>query len=137
MSRDWHPANHMSFHAQGGPWPEHCVQGSDGAAFHPDLVQPPAARVVTTGDHQDREQYSALDGTGLGAELGRAGVRRVWVAGLAEDVCVRATVLDALAHGFDVRLIGAGTRPISAEAGAAARQEMRQAGAVVELGNGP
>ena len=78
MSRDWHPANHMSFHAQGGPWPEHCVQGSDGAAFHPDLVQPPTARVVTTGDHQDREQYSALDGTGLGAELGRAGVRRVW-----------------------------------------------------------
>ena len=137
LSRDWHPAGHMSFHAQGGPWPEHCVQGSEGAAFHPDLQRPPRARVVTKGDSQDRDQYSAFDGTGLGAELGRAGVRRVWVAGLAEDVCVRATVLDAVAQGFEVKLIGAGTRPVTAPGGARARDEMQQAGAVVELGNGP
>jgi len=59
------------------------------------------------------------------------------VAGLAEDVCVRATVLDAVAQGFEVKLIGAGTRPVTAQGGARARDEMQQAGAVVELGNGP
>lgn len=133
LSRDWHPPNHLSFRAQGGEWPAHCVQETDGAAFHPDLKQPADARIVTKGDRLEKDQYSAFDETGLGAELGRLGVRRVWIAGLAEDVCVRATVLDALAQGFEVRLIAAGTRPVTAEGGAGARDEMRRAGAVVEL----
>jgi len=137
LSRDWHPPGHVSFRARGGPWPEHCVQDTEGASFHPDLRTSPAVRIVTKGDSLDSDQYSAFDGTDLGAELGRAGVRRVWVAGLAEDVCVRATVLDALAQGFEVRLIAAGTKPVTADGGVAARQEMRLAGAVVELGNGP
>lgn len=137
FSRDWHPRGHLSFREQGGAWPEHCVQNTEGAAFHPDLKPSPSLRIVTKGDRTDKDQYSAFDETGLGAELGRAGVRRVWVAGLAEDVCVRATVLDALAQGFEVRLIGAGTRPVTVEGGQTARQQMRAAGAVVELGNGP
>jgi nicotinamidase/pyrazinamidase len=136
-SRDWHPPGHMSFREQGGPWPEHCVQNTEGAGFHPDLRPSAVNRIVTKGDRTDRDQYSAFDGTGLGAELGRAGVRRVWVAGLAEDVCVRATVLDALAQGFEVRLIGGGTRPVTDEGGQAARHQLRQAGAGVELGTGP
>jgi nicotinamidase/pyrazinamidase len=137
FSRDWHPRGHMSFREQGGPWPEHCVQDTEGAGFHPDLRPSSVTRIVTKGDRTDRDQYSAFDGTGLGAELGRARVRRVWLAGLAEDVCVRATVLDALAQGFEVRLIGAGTRPVTAEGGQVARQQMREAGVVVELGTGP
>lgn len=129
LSRDWHPHGHPSFRGEGGEWPVHCVQDSPGAAFHPNLRRPAGATVVTKGTRFDKDQYSAFDETGLAEALRRAGVTRVFVAGLAQDVCVRASVLDAAAHGFDAHLIVAGTRPVTAEGGRAALDDMRRAGA--------
>lgn len=94
-SRDWHPRRHPSFIEFGGKWPVHCLQDSDGAAFHADLALPESAIIVTKGVRFDRDQNSAFDGTGLVAELQRSGIKRLWVGGLAQDVCVCATVLDA------------------------------------------
>jgi nicotinamidase/pyrazinamidase len=128
-SRDWHPRHHLSFTESGGEWPVHCVQDSPGARFHPSLKLPPDTVVVTKGVRFDRDQYSAFDETGLAAELRRRGVRRVWVGGLAEDVCVRATVLDARREGFDAIVIADATRPVTRNGGERAVEEMRQAGA--------
>jgi nicotinamidase/pyrazinamidase len=130
-SRDWHPKNHLSFKPQGGEWPVHCVQGSEGAAFHPDLKLPSDVLVVTKGNRTDRDQYSAFDATGLAEELRRRGVQRVWIGGLAEDVCVRATALDAAKARFDTRLIAAATKPVTAEGGKAARADLRKAGVTI------
>ncbi len=132
-SRDWHPAGHVSFEERGGPWPPHCIQGTEGAAFHPDLTLPEAAEVISKGTDPDRDQYSAFDGTGLGERMRAEGITRVWVGGLAQDVCVRASVLDALAEGFDTHLIRAATRPVDVQPGDGDRAltEMREAGAII------
>ena len=132
VSRDWHPPGHPSFRERGGPWPRHCVQGSPGAEFHPGLAACPSARPVTKGVRFDRDQLSSFDETGLEVELRRLGVRRLFVGGLALDVCVRATVMDALRHGFEVCVIGDGTRAIDEDAGERALAEMAEAGARIE-----
>lgn len=131
-SRDWHPAGHTSFRASGGPWPPHCLQDSDGARFHPALALPPDAVRITKGTRFDQDQNSAFDQTGLVVRLCRDGVRRLWVGGLALDVCVRATVLDALREGFEVTLIPGGSLPVTREGGKRALHEMREAGAHIE-----
>ena len=131
-SRDWHPPNHMSFQRRGGPWPPHAVRNTPGAAFHPSLRLPEQARIVDKGTHPDEENYSAFDRTGLVDELRRAGVRRIWVGGLAQDICVRATVLDGLGAGFETHLIHAATRPVDRQDGSRTLEEMQRAGAVVE-----
>lgn len=128
-SRDWHPIGHMSFKEQGGPWPPHCIQDSDGAKFHPDLTLPDSTVMVTKGVRFDQDQNSAFDQTGLVQKLRKDGIRRLWVAGLAEDVCVLATVLDARREGFEVVLIQNATRPITSEGGEKARRQMQAANA--------
>ncbi len=130
-SRDWHPPGHISFAERGGPWPPHCVQQSHGAAFHPDLELPEDAKVVSKGQSPEKDDYSAFQGTGLDSYLKARGVRRLWVGGLAQDVCVRATVIDALDEGFEVHLFRDATRPVNAEDPDAAMDEMLQAGALV------
>jgi nicotinamidase/pyrazinamidase len=127
-SRDWHPEGHLSFKEQGGPWPEHCLQDSPGAAFHDRLHLPPDVVKVSKGTRFDQDQYSAFDQTGLEARLRRDAVTRLWVGGLAEDVCVAATALDARRLGFEVQLIPGGSLPVTAEGGAAARRRMHDAG---------
>ena len=129
LSRDWHPPHHLSFRESGGEWPVHCVQDTSGARFHPQLRLPESAVLVTKGARLDRDQYSAFDDTGLATELRKRGVKRAWIGGLAEDVCVRATVLDALREGFETIVIADATRPVTAEGGERANAEMRQAGA--------
>jgi len=128
-SRDWHPGGHLSFRESGGPWPPHCVQDTEGAAFHPMLALPSDAILITKGTRFDRDQNSAFDQTGLAVELRRRGVKRLWVGGLAEDVCVLATVLDARREGFDVHLIPGATRPVTHQGGEQAQRDMRAAGA--------
>jgi nicotinamidase/pyrazinamidase len=131
-SRDWHPRGHVSFAERGGPWPPHCVQDTPGAAFHPDLRLPADARIVTKGTRFDKDQYSAFDDTGLASELRHDSVRRVWIGGLAEDVCVKATALDARRAGFEVHLLEDATRPVTPEGGTQALAEMRAAGVQVQ-----
>lgn len=128
-SRDWHPTRHPSFVEFGGRWPVHCLQDSDGAAFHPDLALPPSTVVVTKGVRFDQDQNSAFDQTGLGRELSARGIKRLWVGGLAQDVCVRATVLDARREGLDVTVIADATCPVTPEGGTQAHAEMLRAGA--------
>ncbi len=130
-SRDWHPRRHVSFESEGGPWPEHCVQDSPGAAFHPELALPEETVVVSKGVRLDKDQYSAFDETGLGEFLRRQGIRRVWVAGLAQEVCVHASVLSAREEGFGVVLIREGIRALDATRGAEALKAMQNAGAEI------
>jgi nicotinamidase/pyrazinamidase len=131
-SRDWHPAGHPSFESEGGRWPPHCLQDSIGAAFHPALALPPNVVKVTKGTRFDRDQYSALDQTGLDARLRRDDVRRLWIGGLALDVCVRETALDARRLGYDVSLIPDGSLPVAQVEGEHAREEMRRSGVRVD-----
>jgi len=131
-SRDWHPLRHPSFAELGGQWPPHCVQDSPGAAFHPDLSLAAGTIVVTKGTRFDRDQNSAFDGTGLEAELHRRGITRLWIGGLAQDVCVCATVLDGRRHGFETVVIADATMPVTREGSDRAEAEMRAAGAKFE-----
>lgn len=131
-SRDWHPEGHVSFEARGGPWPRHCVQQTEGARFHPELDLPDDVHLVSKGQHQDQDQYSAMAGTGLAEHLRRAGVHRVFVGGLAQDVCVWATVLDARAEGFEVHLIEDATRGVDPREAKRAMKDMRRAGVVID-----
>ncbi|HEV2915473.1 MAG TPA: nicotinamidase [Pyrinomonadaceae bacterium] len=128
-SRDWHPARTKHFAAYGGTWPVHCVQGTRGAEFHPDLIDDPRITIVSKAQ-QDADEYSAFDGTGLAALLHGSGVEEVWVGGLATDYCVKHTVLDALGEGFKVRAVADAMRPVELEPGDGERaiEEMRQAG---------
>lgn len=131
FTRDWHPADHMSFRAQGGPWPPHCVAGTPGAGFAPGLDLPAAAQLVSKGTRPDAEAYSGFEGTGLAARLRQQGVQRLFVGGLATDYCVRATVLDALREGFEVLLLGDAVRAVDVRPGDGERalRDMLQAGA--------
>jgi nicotinamidase/pyrazinamidase len=133
-SRDWHPPDHLSFRAQGGPWPPHCVQNTPGAAFHPDLRLPLDAGIVSKGTEPDVEGYSAFERTGFAGRLRDAGVRRLWIGGLARDYCVRASALGALAEGLDVRIIVPGTRGIAPPLNGrdAALDELASAGATLD-----
>lgn len=128
LSRDWHPKEHLSFKDRGGQWPPHCVQDTEGAEFHPGLEVPDTAVIVTKGVRFDQDQYSVFDQTGLLEELKRRGVRRVWVGGLAQDVCVLASALDARKAGLGVRLIRKATRPVTPEGGDKAIAQMQAEG---------
>lgn len=104
-TRDWHPANHMSFKAQGGLWPPHCIQNTNGAKFHPDLKLPKDTIVVSKAINALKENYSGFEGAELANTLRKQGVVRVFVGGLATDYCVKNTVLDALKIGFEPVLL--------------------------------
>jgi nicotinamidase/pyrazinamidase len=120
-TRDWHPPNHISFKAQGGPWPPHCVQNSEGAKFHPDLKLPSDTTIVSKAMDPLREAYSGFDGTELANTLNKQGATRVFVGGLATDYCVKNTVLDARKLGFEAVLLLDAIRGINAEPGDVAK----------------
>lgn len=130
-TRDWHPADHLSFTAQGGIWPVHCVQHTDGADFHTDLKLPGVATIVSKAQTPDSEAYSGFQGTELAAHLRRLGVDTVYVGGLATDYCVKSTVLDALANGFETYFLADASKGVEVNPGdvAAAEQAMLDAGA--------
>lgn len=135
-SRDWHPPQTAHFQAFGGPWPPHCVQGTEGAAFHPDLALPAAAEIVSKGMDPGDDGYSAFeatleDGRSLGRALEDLGVRRLFVGGIATDYCVHASVLDAVKHGYHPVVLLDAVKGIDAEPGDVARalDEMLRAGA--------
>ena len=131
-SRDWHPAKTRHFTDYGGTWPVHCVQNTQGAEFHPQLIDDIHIRLVSKG-LGDEDSYSAFDGTDLALQLRRLGVEEVWVGGLATDYCVKNTVLDALKEGFHVCALKDAMRAVEINPGDGARaiEEMRAAGAEI------
>ena len=137
-SRDWHPATSRHFVTGGGIWPVHCVAGSDGARFHPDLRLPADAGIVSKGAGPDEDGFSAFegrlqDGATLEDHLRASGITRLLAGGLATDYCVRHTVLDALRRGWQVTLLTDAIAAVDLEPddGPRALREMQAAGAVL------
>lgn len=158
LTQDWHPAGHRSFASRHpgrtpfdlamfpyGPqtlWPDHCVQGTSGAAFHPDLDTTRAELVIRKGYDADIDSYSAFfendrrTATGLGGYLRERGFRRVVLCGLATDFCVGFSAIDARTQGFEAVVLLDACRAIDLQGGmTAALDLMREAG--VELLGGP
>lgn len=154
LTQDWHPQAHSSFassHPGKQPfdtttlaygeqtlWPDHCVQGSQGAEFHPHLQLDPAQLIIRKGFRKDIDSYSAFfendqsTVTGLAGYLNERGIRRVVCVGLAFDYCVRFSALDARRQGFEALVLEQLCRGIDADnSNEAARVAMRDAG--VEL----
>ncbi|MGR3434984.1 MAG: bifunctional nicotinamidase/pyrazinamidase [Shimia sp.] len=150
LTQDWHPAGHSSFASTHGAevmsmtempygpqilWPDHCIQGTHGAAFHPDLDADRADAVVRKGYDPAIDSYSALfendhaTPTGLGGYLTARGIDRLTLVGLATDFCVNFSAVDAAKAGFDVTVREDLCRAIDLDGSlAAARDGMRAAG---------
>ncbi|WP_149141393.1 bifunctional nicotinamidase/pyrazinamidase [Gemmobacter caeruleus] len=151
LTQDWHPADHKSFaenHPGAAPfsltqmpygpqilWPTHCVQGSDGALFHPRLETAPGDLIIRKGFRPEIDSYSAFfendrtTPTGLEGYLRTRGVTRLTLVGLATDFCVTYSALDAARLGFAVAVKMSACRAIDLEGSlATACQQMMQAG---------
>ena len=132
-TRDWHPAHHGSFAPHGGPWPEHCVQGTAGAELHRALDRSRLHVVVDKGQDPTTEGYSGFEETELARILREHGIDRVTIVGLATDYCVKNTALDALREGFEVVVDTEGVRGVDVNERDSERalEELRAAGAEV------
>lgn len=130
-TRDWHPADHVSFKDQGGAWPPHCVQGTSGASFATTLNIPCDAHIVSKATAPDQEAYSAFHRTDLDSWLRERGVKRLFVGGLATDVCVLNSVKDALELGYEIYVFEDAVRAVNVHAGdeEKAKEDMRKRGA--------
>jgi len=151
LTQDWHPPGHQSFASSHsgrqpfetielayGPqtlWPDHCVQGTSGAAFHADLETTRAALIIRKGTRAEIDSYSAFfendhaTATGLGGYLRDRGIGRAFICGLATDYCVHFSALDAAKAGLEVVVIEDGCRGIGLDGSlAAAKDAMTQAG---------
>jgi nicotinamidase/pyrazinamidase len=159
LTQDWHPAGHSSFatsHPGAAPfqtitvdygpqtlWPDHCVQGTAGAALHPQLSTERAELIIRKGFRREIDSYSAFyendrhTPTGLAGYLRERGLKRIFLAGLATDYCVHYSAVDARRLGFEAIVIEAGCRAIDlAGSLAAAWTSMGEAGVqrVADLG---
>lgn len=146
LTQDWHPRGHFSFastHPGKAPyqtievaygpqvlWPDHCVQDSEGAAFRKDLAIPHAELVLRKGYHREIDSYSAFyendrtTPTGLAGYLRERGFRRVFLAGLAFDFCVRYSAEDACREGFEAVVIEDACRGIDVDGSMAATRAL-------------
>lgn len=131
-TRDWHPPDHCSFVQQGGPWPEHCVAGSKGAEFSPDLHLSALVHVISKGTDAEQEGYSSFSNRTFKEQLDNAGIRRLFIGGLATDYCVLNTVRDALNYHYKVLLLIDAIRAVNVrqQDGENAITEMIQKGAI-------
>ncbi len=136
-TRDWHPENHGSFREQGGPWPRHCVQGTEGAELHPKLDRSKIDVIIDKGQNPDTEGYSAFENPELERILREHGIEKLTVVGLATDYCVKNTALDALRRGFQVEVDTTATKGVDVEPGDSERalEELRRAGAEIVAGS--
>lgn len=132
-TQDWHPEKHSSFEEQGGPWPPHCIQGTEGAEFHENLDLPIGTAIVRKGSDPKVDAYSGFLDSTLENQLKRAGIERLFVGGLTTDYCVLNTVLDARQLGFETFVLEDGIAAVNAEPddGAKAVQKMKDNGATM------
>lgn len=153
LTQDWHCEDHLSFassHPGKKPldrvqlpygeqilWPDHCVAGTPGAEFHPDLDVARCELVIRKGYHREIDSYSAFfendrqTPTGLAGYLRERGLTRLFIVGLATDFCVAYSALDARRLGFEVTVIEAGCRGIDVGGSlAAAWKQMEEAGVI-------
>ena len=128
-TRDWHPPDHISFKEQGGPWPRHCVQNTEGAEIVVSL--PKDTIIISKADKPDKEAYSGFEGTELAEILKEKGVKRVYICGVATEYCVRATALDAIKNGFEVYLIKDAVKGINPEDEEKVLKELKESGAKI------
>jgi nicotinamidase/pyrazinamidase len=117
-TQDWHPANHISFNAQGGPWPPHCVQGTSGAELHPELETDSIAHYFRKASSPAKDDYSEFagkdeQGRSLDEVLKGHGVKEIYIVGLATDYCVLETVLDGLKYGYEVYAVTDAMRAVN------------------------
>lgn len=149
-TRDWHPANHCSFHANNPGselfkpivledtgvtqvmWPTHCVEGSEGAKFHKDLKVTDQDIIFSKGKNDRIDSYSgfgtAPEDTGLKAKLAELGVKEVVCVGLAFDYCVGSTAFDAAKNGFDSTVVMDCTRSVAEESAKVMDAKLQEAG---------
>lgn len=127
FTRDWHPENHSSFQASGGPWPVHCVLDSKGAEFMPPLRAEAGDVVIDKGVATEGPGYSGFEDTGLAARLQELKVSRVGVSGIATEYCVRATALDGVQAGFETVVLEDLIRPVEAKETARVLAELKRA----------
>src|SRR5207245_11191227 len=128
-TRDWHPPDHASFDSHGGPWPAHCVRDTQGAQISPAIDQGAIDVIIDKGTERSSDGYSAFESTQLAKLLGDRQVELLTVTGLATDVCVKHTALDALRRGLRVRIPTAAVRGIDASGSVHALAELAAAGA--------
>ncbi|WP_457598547.1 nicotinamidase [Hydrogenimonas sp.] len=134
FTRDWHPKTHLSFRQNGGVWPEHCIKGSEGAAFCEGLHIPSDNRfIISKGVSEEFDAYSGFQGTPLAALLNERGTRRLLVCGIATDYCVRHTLLGAENLGFRTLLLEDAVKGVDLHPGDcdAALREMMRKGAIL------
>lgn len=116
-TRDWHPQEHRYFQRYGGPWPDHCLQGTHGAEFDSRLATEHVDAVISKGVDPQTDGYSGFAATDLARQLRDRNVHRVFVCGLATDYCVKATALDAKSEGFETYVIGDAIAAVNVHAG--------------------
>lgn len=154
LTQDWHPADHLSFaslHPGKAPfettempygtqtlWPDHCVQGTSGAEFHPDLAAMKAELIIRKGFRREIDSYSTffendrITPTGLAGYLRERGINRITLTGIATDFCVAYSAIDARKLGFDVTILLDACRAIDLNGSLAAMiEEMKIAGAKI------
>ena len=149
-TQDWHPQNHKSFasnHSNKKPfdeinlygikqilWPDHCVQGSKGAEFHPDLEINKIAAIFRKGMDPEIDSYSGFYdnghqmSTGLSGYLKEKGITEIYFCGLAADICVYYTIKDSLKEGFSATLIEDASRPVSNDAFISIKNDLTKMG---------
>ena len=131
-TRDWHPPDHCSFAAQGGPWPSHCVVGTPGARFAPLLALPCDVMVISKDTKKQQNTYSGFESADLAERLHSLGSQRLFIGGLATDYCVLNTIRDALERDFAVCLLVDAIRAVNVKPddGSRAEEEMQRLGAL-------
>lgn len=131
-TRDWHPSDHQSFDNQGGIWPPHCIAGTQGAKFAPNLNQPESLLIIAKGEQRNCPGYSGFEHTMLEKLLRSKNIKRIFVCGLATDYCVMATVCDALTLGFQIYVLADAIKAVNVKPddGFLARQQMQALGAI-------
>jgi len=134
-SRDWHPPYSSHFASEGGHWPHHCIQNTEGARFHPDLRLPAGTVVISKGMDPRRDSYSVFqavdeDRQDFTTIIKCGGIRDLYVGGLATEYCIKCTVLEALDMGLAVHLLIDAIRGIAPATSSEAIAQMIGHGAI-------